>query len=234
MNLFLLFAGGSGLTETHGSHLQISPASSLFGAGRDLSQDVIFARHHIWQDTNIYKTADFKRLQILQDTGLQVRGCDLVEDQCWGRLIDVASRRRTLSVIQPSTEPSLLAHIESRTWELSFPCRPQHCRPPWSPPPTINQQPHQQHINTTIINPPFSPCRPHCPTQTAPSPPTTQSQPTTPSTSQVTETQADRAAGKKRSFVRGQLVLVTSHQYSSSSIFHMLIYIKGKLAKPLS
>ena len=116
MNPILLFAGGSGPTETHGSHLQTSPASSLFGAGRDIfSQDTIFARYHILQDTNIYKTADFKRLQILQDTGLQARGCDLVEDQCWGLLIDVASRRRTLSVIQPSTEPSLLAHIESRT-----------------------------------------------------------------------------------------------------------------------
>ena len=66
--ILAMFAGGSGLTETHGSHLQISPASSLFGAGRDLSQDVIFARHHIWQDTNFYKTADFKRLQILQLT----------------------------------------------------------------------------------------------------------------------------------------------------------------------
>ena len=154
MYLFLLFAGGSGLTETHGSHLQISPASSLFGAGRDLSQDVIFARHHIWQNTNIYKTADFKRLQILQDTGLQVRGCDLVEDQCWGRLIDVASRRRTLSVIQPSTEPSLLAHIESRTYELIFPCRPQAS-------PTTHEHHHYQpslfslsatlsHTNSTI------------------------------------------------------------------------------------
>ena len=106
---------------------------------------------------------------------------------------------------------------------------------------TINHQPHQQHINTTIVNttifnPPFFSCRPHCHTPTAPSPPTTQSQPTTPlpSTSQVTETQADRAAGNTKFRFRGQLVLVTSHQYSSSSIFHMQIYIKGKLAKPLS
>ena len=90
---------------------------------------------------------------------------------------------------------------------------------------TINHQPHQQHINTTIINPPFFPCWPHCHTPTAPSPPTTQSQPTTP----LLKLQRHKLIEQPeiRSFVRGQLVLVTSHQYSSSSIFHMLIYIKG-------
>jgi len=29
----MMYYGGSGLTETHGSHLQTSPANSLFGAG---------------------------------------------------------------------------------------------------------------------------------------------------------------------------------------------------------
>ena len=115
MNLFLL------LQVVLGRRKHTDPTDKPAKQAHFLEQVEIFftrrhlARHHILQETNIYKTADFKRLQILQDTGLQVRGCDLVEDQCWGRLIDVASRRRTLSVIQPSTEPSLLAHIESRT-----------------------------------------------------------------------------------------------------------------------
>ena len=63
MYLFLLFAGGSGLTETHGSHLQISPASSLFGAGRDF-----FHKIPSLQDIIFYKIPIFTRQQISKDS----------------------------------------------------------------------------------------------------------------------------------------------------------------------
>ena len=136
MNLFLL------LQVVLGRRKHTDPTDKPAQQAHFLEQvQIFFTRYHLSKTSHFTRyqylqDSRFQTTQILQDTGLQARGCDLVEDQCWGRLIDVASRRRTLSVIQPSTEPSLLAHIESRTWELIFPCRPPHCRPPWSPPPS--------------------------------------------------------------------------------------------------
>ena len=196
MNPFLLFAGGSGPTETHGSHRQTSPASSLFGAGRDL----LFTRFHLC------KTSHFTRYQYLQESRFQ-------------------------------TTPNLTRHWSpsQRVW----PCRRSMLgSPDWcgEPPadvvchPTLNWTiPSRAYwvadmradfslsattLSTTMISTTIN-HQPHHP---------------------LLKLQRHKLIEQPeiRGFVRGQLVLVTSHQYSSSSIFHMQIYIKGKLAKPVS
>ena len=191
---FSSIAGGSGPTETHGSHLQISPASSLFGAGRDffhLCKTSHLTRYQYLQDSRFQKTPNLTRHWSLSQRVWPCRRSMLGSpDWCGEPPADVVCHptlnwtipSRAYWVADMRADFSLSATTLSTTMIST----------------TINHQPHQQHINTTIINPPFSPCRPHCPTQTAPSPPTTQSQPTTPSTSQVTETQAERAAGNTK------------------------------------
>ena len=235
MNPILLFAGGSGPTETHGSHRQTSPASSLFGAGRDL----LFTRFHLC------KTSHFTRYQYLQESRFQTTP-NLTRH--WSPSQRVWPCRRSMLGSpdwcgEPPADvvchPTLNWTIPSRAYWVA------DMRADFSLSDTtlsttmisttINHQPHQQHINTTIINPPFFPCRSHCPNQQHhlhQQHNLNQQRHYHP----LLKLQRHKLIEQPeiRSFVRGQLVPVTSHQYSSSSIFHMLIYIKSELAKPLS